>query len=173
VAQEKTIDLSGEKATEEERPKDKKPHHANVKERPSDASGIYTRVDRAERAWEKDIRVRCERTQQRIVEWLEGREDEELATIIREDGAAMIGGMIAMCGGAEWLRKPVVGAMAVFEPLIAFGRLIRVLAGRWRLSRIEAAEQRAQAEWEAAAEAQRAAEEEAAQPQGFRHNVVE
>src|SRR5207247_7425739 len=78
VVAEETIDLSG-KAAEPE-PEDKK------KGRGSSAASVYTRVDRAERAWEKDLRTRLERTIQRLTEWLEGRGDEELAQVFREDG---------------------------------------------------------------------------------------
>lgn len=165
-----TIDLSGEKFEE---PK-KTAREQRVKDRPQNASRIYTRVDRSERAWEKDIRERCERTQARLVEWLEGREDEELAMVLREDGMAMIGGLIAVCGQAAWLRTPIVAAMTIFEPLIAFGRLIRVLGGRLRDMRVRQQVEREWLEQEAAAEAERQAQEAATNQQpAFRHNIVE
>jgi len=148
------LDLSG-KATEEDEPYVHKPGKGarrtqKDKEENPDASRIYGRVDRSERAWERDMRGRLERVQARLVEVFEGRGDQELADVIREDGMAMIGGMIAACRPAAWLRAPVVTVMTVVEPLLAFGRVLRLLAGRWQERRIRLAEEREQAiaEWE-------------------------
>jgi hypothetical protein len=154
--QKEAIDLSGK--TEEEprsKPSGKNRDRRGQREREDDASGIYTNINRREREWERDIRVRIERTQARLVEWLEGREDYELATVIKEDGKAMVGGIIYICGSAVWLRAPILAAMTIVEPMVAFGRLAKVLSTRWIARR-----QRKQQEWE---EAQQQAEWEAQQ----------
>lgn len=127
------LDLSGKADPEREAPKQDK--------KKGGAEQVYTRPDRAERAWERDMRGRMERTLTRLQEWLEGRGDTELATILKEDGPAMIGGMIFPMRSAMWLRAPVVTVLTIVEPLLAFGRLFRTLLGRLSARREAAAEE--------------------------------
>lgn len=166
---EKPIDLSGE----EEKPRRRQPKidTRSQRDREGDASSIYTRTDRREREWERDIRVRLERTQARLIEALEGREDFEMAAILKEDGRAMIGGLIYVCGNATWLRSPIITAMTIIEPLLAFGRTFKTLVGRWTARRLRIAEERERAQWEY--DAHQEAERQAAEAQVFRHNIVE
>lgn len=119
------------------------------------AQTVYTRPDRAERAWERDLRGRLERTLERLSEGLAGRGDNELATIFKEDGAAMIGGVIAIARPLTWLRPVLVTILTVVEPLLAFGRLARVLlrrlgsrrASAWEQAQLRLAEEQPGGEW--------------------------
>src|SRR5438874_815164 len=117
------LDLSGK---EDDAPAEPKPGR---KGEGKNASNIYTRPDRTERAWERDLRTRLERTFERLAEWRQGRGDDELAQVFREDSMAMIGGLISIARPLTWLRPVLVLGLTVAEPLLAFGRLARLMLG--------------------------------------------
>jgi hypothetical protein len=148
------LDLSGKRDDEEAAASTK----AGTKGRGgATAAAQYTRPDRAERAWERDLRTRMERTLDRLIEWRQGRGDDDLVKVLKEDGPAMIGGVIAALRPVRQLEKPVVLMLTIAEPLLAFGRLFKVLGSRVAARRAVRAE-----EWEqeqaAAAEAAEAEE---------------
>jgi actin-like ATPase involved in cell morphogenesis len=98
---------------------------------------------------DSEIQSRLERVLTRIAQTLENRNDEELATIVREDTTAMSGGIVSLTHNVKPLRSPIIMALNLVEPLLAFGRLGGVLFRRLR----ERQEIR-RAEWEAAQAAQ-------------------
>lgn len=85
---------------------------------------------RTRRRHEGELRNRLELTLERIAEWLEGRGDLELAGVIREDSKAMIGGLVSLTRPLGWLRPPLIAVLSVVEPVLAFGRVLRILGGR-------------------------------------------
>jgi hypothetical protein len=74
----------------------------------------------------------------RIAEALRARGDEELATAIEEDSAAMGQGLVSLTRNFRPLRTPLLLALSVAEPVLAFGRVGRILADRFRQRRREA-----------------------------------
>lgn len=66
----------------------------------------------------------------RLADSLEGRGDYELAEMIREDTKAMVGGLSSMARRVPAAAGAIVGGLAVLEPLIAFGRVFRLLLRR-------------------------------------------
>lgn len=100
---------------ENDGPKDRKPR------------GQSERSQRRNRA---DIRQRLETVLTRLADSLEGRGDEELATMIREDSRAMIGGLLSVTRRVPAAAGVIVAGLAVLEPLIAFGRVFRLLLRR-------------------------------------------
>ena len=88
-----------------------------------------------------------------IVEWREAREDEELATAINEDKEKMAKGLVSLTHAVAPLRQPLLIFLGFVEPILAFGRVGRILATRWvarQQRRQQAAEELAvaQAEWD-------------------------
>lgn len=67
---------------------------------------------------------------ERLAQSVEGRGDEELAEMIREDREAMVGGLVNLTSKAPGLAPGVMAVLAVLEPLIAFGRIFRLLLRR-------------------------------------------
>jgi len=86
-----------------------------------------------------------------VVEWRQAREDEELATAIDEDKEKMAKGLVSLTHVVVPLRQPLLIFLGFVEPLLAFGRVGRILAGRWFERRAQRAEEmaQAQAEWDA------------------------
>lgn len=91
-----------------------------------------------------EIRSRLDRVFDRIAEWRDARDDEELATVIREDKDMMAQGIVSLTNSFNPLRVPLLMGLNLIEPLLAFGRVVRVLVGRWMARR--AAQQQAAAE---------------------------
>jgi len=87
-----------------------------------------------------------------VVEWRQAREDEELATAIDEDKDKMARGLVSLTHAVTPLRQPLVIFLGFVEPVLAFGRVGRILATRWVMRRQRHAEDlaAAQAEWDAA-----------------------
>lgn len=102
--------------------------------------------ERSNRRHRASIRERLFAIFDTLADSLEGRGDLELAGIIREDSRAMVGGLESLIKRVPKLAGVVLGGLSVVEPLIAFGRIFRVLARRMRERREEALEQ---ANWEA------------------------
>jgi hypothetical protein len=88
-----------------------------------------------------DIRERLFAIFNRLADSREGKGDVELAEMIREDSRAMVEGLLSVTRRAPGLSPAILGALAVLEPLIAFGRIARLLGGRF-------AERRARAYYE-------------------------
>lgn len=88
------------------------------------------RSERSTRRHRADIRDRLTLVFERLAESLEGRGDAELAAIVREDTRAMVGGLVNVTKRAPGLATPILGGLAVLEPLIAFGRIFRLLLRR-------------------------------------------
>lgn len=86
-----------------------------------------------------------------VVEWREARDDEELATAISEDKEKMAKGLVSLTHAVVPLRQPLLIFLGFVEPVMAFGRVGRILATRWVTRRQQQAEEMAaaQAEWDA------------------------
>lgn len=84
---------------------------------------------------ESELRGRLSACLERIAVSLETRGDEELAEIIREDAEIMSVGLVSLTRPFKALRAPLQVALAIVEPAMAFGRLIRALAERAAMRR--------------------------------------
>lgn len=117
--------------------------------RPSGSTNAATRDrERAatkdrERAEESAIRSRLQQFFDRLAESRESRGDDELATVIREDTDIMAKAILSATAHVPPLRKGLFLFLAVAEPVFAFGRIGRILFGRWNDRRA-----RQQAEYE-------------------------
>jgi hypothetical protein len=100
---------------------------------------------------EAELASRLDRVLGRIGDRLDERGDEELSNAIREDGKAMAGGIVDLTRFTPALRVPFLLILGLVEPVMAFGRVGRILAGRIGERRLER-EMAAQAEAAAAAE---------------------
>lgn len=114
---------------------------------------------RAEAKVETEIRSRLDRVFDRIAKAREARGDDELVEAIREDSDAMAQGFISLTSNIVPLRVPLLMLLNLLEPLLAFGRVGRILAGRLLTRR-----ERRQAEREQAAAEQAAQEAGYAEP---------
>ncbi len=86
--------------------------------------------ERSQRRQRADIRERLTTIFERLADSLEGRGDAELAAVIREDSRAMVGGLVSVTRRVPAAAGVIVGGLAVLEPLIAFGRVLRLLLRR-------------------------------------------
>lgn len=98
---------------------------------------------------EVGLGARIQTTLDRLAESLEGRGDHELAAVIREDSKAMAGGLVSLTGRFKPLRSPLLALLSVVEPLIAFGRVGRILIGRVAARRQRVAQEHADADYAA------------------------
>ena len=96
--------------------------------------------ERSQRRHRASIRERLFSIFDALADSLEGRGDEELAGIIREDSRAMVGGLESLIRKVPAMASPILGGLAVLEPLIAFGRIFRLLTRRMRERREAALE---------------------------------
>lgn len=88
----------------------------------------------------------------KLADQLLARDDEELATAIREERHAMSQGLVSLTSAVPFLRPFLVLTVTLAEYGLAFWRVGRILTRRflgWRERRIAENQQR-QAEWEAA-----------------------
>lgn len=83
---------------------------------------------------------------ERIADTLEVREDEELSALIREDADVIAAGLVSLTRPFQVLRVPLLALVAVVEPALAFGRIGRILLGRWADRRAARAQARTEAE---------------------------
>lgn len=95
--------------------------------------------ERSRRRHRADIRDRFQTVFDRIADSLEGRGDAELAGMIREDSQAMVGGLVSVTKRVPAASGVILGGLAVLEPLIAFGRIFRLLLRRLGDRRAQAA----------------------------------
>lgn len=66
----------------------------------------------------------------RIATAAEARGDDELAGIIREDTEVMAAGLVSLTRPIRALRAPIIIALGIIEPVMAFSRVARVMLGR-------------------------------------------
>lgn len=90
-------------------------------------------------AQEKDLRGRLSGCFDRIAATLDERGDEELAELVRQDAEVMSQGLVSLTRPFRALRTPLLAVIAVIEPALAFGRIARLLGGRWAERRAEQA----------------------------------
>lgn len=110
----------------------------------SSSSSRSRKQDSAERQGRRkraDVRERLYAIFSRLADSREGRGDVELAELIREDSRAMVEGILSATRRAPGLAPAMLGALAVLEPLIAFGRIARLLGSRFAERRARAYEE--------------------------------
>lgn len=95
------------------------------------SSSSKSRPSRSSAKQEADLRERLVECFDRIAGALRGRGDEELAELIDEDAEVMAVGLVSMTRPLQALRAPLLVVVAVVEPLLAFGRIGRVLVVRF------------------------------------------
>jgi len=79
---------------------------------------------------ENELKGRLVGCFERIAESLYARQDEELAELVREDAEVIAQGLVSLTRPFTALRGIVLAIVAIIEPLMAFGRIGRVLLGR-------------------------------------------
>lgn len=107
---------------------------------------------RTRRRHEGEIRGRLTAVIETLADTLEARGDHELATAIRDDGRAIVSGLVSITRPIAWARPVILAGLGIAEPVLAFGRIFRILAGRWSDRRHAKSEERQAAEYEAAIE---------------------
>ena len=125
------LDLTGRKGGGEPKPD-------------GEPKGRGSRSERTGRRHRADMRERLFAIFERLAERLEGRGDAELAQVIRQDARAMVGGLDSAAKRVPGLASPILWALGILEPLLAFGRVMRILLDRFsqrRASRFEAEEE--------------------------------
>lgn len=76
---------------------------------------------------ENEVRSRLARVFDRIAKAREAQEDHELAEVIREDTDAMTQGFVSLTSNVPFLRMPLVMALNILEPVLAFSRVGRII----------------------------------------------
>lgn len=99
---------------------------------------------------EAELMSRLGRTFDRIAKALDARGDDELAHAIREDSDAMSQGLVSLTSNVKLLRSPLLMSLNLIEPVLAFGRVFRILFGRWNARQARLAMEREVAQQEAA-----------------------
>jgi len=101
---------------------------------------------------DRELLTRITESLDRIREWREARDDMELAEAIEQDKGKMAQGLVSLTHAIQPLRQPLVYFLGFIEPVLAFGRVTRILVTRWVTRRQRQAEDlaAAQAEWDAA-----------------------
>lgn len=105
---------------------------------------------RASATQERELKSRLSACFDRISEALTERGDEELAELVRDDGPVMAQGLVSLTRPFRALRTPLLALVAIIEPLLAFGRVLRLLGERWQARRYARAAAQEQAMQEAA-----------------------
>lgn len=91
---------------------------------------------------EKDLKERLTNLFDRIADALKERGDSELGDIFEEDAEVMASGLVSLTRPLVVLRKPLVIVVALVEPILSFGRVVRVLIGRLAERRMRIADER-------------------------------
>lgn len=99
---------------------------------------------------DRELHSRLVESLERVQEWRESREDMELAEAIGQDKDKMAKGLVSVTHVVQPLRGPLVIFLGFVEPVLAFGRVGRILTVRWVERRQQKAEDlaAAQAEWD-------------------------
>lgn len=85
-----------------------------------------------------EIASRLDRTFLRISGALQARGDEELSSVVSEDRTAMTQGLVSLTHAVKPLRTPLLMGLNLIEPILAFGRVARILLTRMALRRQQA-----------------------------------
>src|SRR5215469_6955122 len=85
----------------------------------------------SDKALDRELHSRITDAFDQVVEWRQARDDEELATAISEDKDKMAKGLVSLTHVVAPLRQPLVIFLGFVEPVLAFGRVGRILGGRW------------------------------------------
>jgi hypothetical protein len=128
-SQVKIVDLKDEKSDDTGNAKSSSSRSSSSRSSSSSA--------RKKAATDNELKSRLTGVFDRIAEAADARGDEELADIIREDRDVMAGGIVSLTRPFMALRAPVVLALAIVEPVMAFGRLARLMIGRAMVNRAE------------------------------------
>lgn len=103
---------------------------------------------------DRDLKNRLTACFERVADALDTRGDEELADLVRADTDIMSNGLVSLTRPLQALRTPLVLVISVIEPALAFGRILRVLAGRMAERRMMNAAAQEEAAREAAEQQQ-------------------
>ena len=90
---------------------------------------------------DRELHARLVESLGQVQEWREARDDEELATAIEQDKEKMAKGLVSLTHAVMPLRKPLVVFLSFVEPILAFGRVGRILTFRWVEKRQRRAEE--------------------------------
>lgn len=112
----------------------------------SGGSGSRKPASRSSKATQEregtELLSRLDRTFDRIALALEARGDAELADTIREDKTAMSQGLVSLTRSVKALRSPFLMLLNLVEPVLAFGRVGRILYVRLAERRARAIDER-------------------------------
>jgi hypothetical protein len=89
---------------------------------------------------EKELRERLENAIGRIAAALEARGEDELSAALSEDSGKMAQSLVALTRRFVGLLKVLVWLLSIVEPVLAFGRVVRIMFGKltnWRQARTE------------------------------------
>ena len=81
-------------------------------------------------AADRDLRTRIAGIFDRLAEAADARGDHELAEILREDSPVMSVGLVSLTRPVKALRVPLIFALGIIEPVMAFSRVGRVMLER-------------------------------------------
>jgi hypothetical protein len=79
---------------------------------------------------DNEVDSRARRVFDRIAKAVETRGDSELAEILREDAEIMAQGLVSLTKSIKFLRTPLLILLNLVEPVLAFGRIGRLLYNR-------------------------------------------
>lgn len=86
-------------------------------------------------ATESELKGRLHSVFDRVADSVEARGDEELAEILREDRDVMAQGLVSLTRPFLPLRTVIMLGLSVVEPVMAFGRLGRLVVERVLINR--------------------------------------
>lgn len=109
----------------------------------SKSSSSRSRASTQERV-EVELASRLDRTFDRIAIALDQRGDDELASVIREDAGAMSQGLVSLTRSVKFFRSPLLMALNLIEPVLAFGRVGRIMYVRFAERQARVASERAE-----------------------------
>jgi hypothetical protein len=86
---------------------------------------------RAAASEDAEVEGQLSQAWERVAEWREARDDDELSEAIREDADVMTKGFVSLTSNFKPLRRPLIIFLNVILPLFAFARVGRILLTRW------------------------------------------
>lgn len=81
-------------------------------------------------ASDTDLKSRLHTVFDRLADAADARGDDELSAALREDRDVMAQSLVTLTRPFQALRTPLLGLLAIMEPVIAFNRIGRLLFGR-------------------------------------------